>query len=40
MQGVSGYPLAMAYFNNGIFSSNFQEVAEDPDGYYEMGPGI
>ena len=40
MQGVSGYPLAMAYFNNGIFSSNFQEVAEDPDGYYDQGTGL
>jgi len=35
MDGVSGYPLAMAYFNNGIFSSNFQEVYEDPDGHYD-----
>ncbi|MAV94529.1 MAG: hypothetical protein CMA31_02440 [Euryarchaeota archaeon] len=40
MKGVSGAPLAMAYFNNGIFSSNFQELYEDPDGHYpEMSQG-
>ena len=36
MKGVSGAPLAMAYFNNGIFSSMFQELAEDPEGYYDQ----
>ena len=40
MRGVSGAPLAMAYFNNGIFSSMFQELSEDPEGYYDMGTGI
>jgi len=38
MDGVSGYPLAMAYFNNGIFSNMFQELYEDPEGYYDMSP--
>ena len=36
MKGVSGGPLAMAYFNNGIFNSMFQELSEDPEGYYEQ----
>ena len=40
MKGVSGAPLAMAYFNNGIFSSMFLELYEDPDGHYpEMSQG-
>ena len=38
--GISGVPLAQAFFANGISSGMLanQELYEDPDGYYDMGP--